>query len=142
MAGSVQLLHQPDLVRILQQQIPPWIRRHLEISKMLRHPPLLRFRRPGQLVVDEPQEVVLLRDNQQQQQLDAPSTVTRHERLLHFEQLRSLSEGWETSESLFRFGGCIAKKVISTIAIENSLSWKIAAESFAEKSIFSRGTVR
>lgn len=64
MAGSLQLLHQPHTVRLLQQQIPSRIHSHPEEPTVLQHTALLRRRRHGQLLIGKHAEVVVLRDQQ------------------------------------------------------------------------------
>ena len=63
MARRQQLLHQPDPLRFLQQEIPAWLRRHPQERTLLRQDQVLRDG-GHDVLVDQHEEVVVLRQQQ------------------------------------------------------------------------------
>ncbi|KAJ8893460.1 hypothetical protein PR048_006058 [Dryococelus australis] len=114
-AGLFKFMHQPHLVRLLQQEVPAGLRGDPEESALLRPAAVLRIRHD--VLVGEPQEVVLLRE---QQQLDEASAAgAGHLGVLHLQQHRGVEgracrpargccSGWsggaQTPSLLFPFG--------------------------------------
>ena len=88
MAGLEQLLHQPDPVRVLQQEVPAGLHGHNEVGPVLRQAALLRDR-GDDVLLDVDAQVLLLRE--QQQQLVAAARLPRaarppgQQRLLHLQ---------------------------------------------------------
>lgn len=90
MVRSIELLHQPDFIRVLQQEIPAWIHGHRQKQALLRKAALLRNRRHDVLIHEHEEILAFL----QQQLLDEKTGAgTRQRCLLHLQQHRRLNPG-------------------------------------------------
>lgn len=90
MVGSVEFLHQPDFIRIFQQEVPQGIHGHRQKQAVLRKIALLRNRGHDVLVYEHEEIVTFL----QQQLIDEKTGPGAGQRgFLHLQQHRRLNPG-------------------------------------------------
>lgn len=111
MAGSEQLVHQSDPLRLLQQKVSARLRRDSEERPLLRQDQVLRDG-GDDVLVHQHEKVLVLREQQQQQQqqlvdqkdLPRPTCPPGEQRLVHIQPHRRLKSKMVT-HVLMRFHG-------------------------------------
>lgn len=90
MVGSVKFLHQPNFIRVFQQEVPQRVHGHRQEPALLRKATILRNRSHDVLIHQHEEILALL----QQQLLDKKTGPgTRQRGLLHLQQHRCLNPG-------------------------------------------------